>query len=51
MNLLSKGTIVAAVLMSCAVGLPAAAQDLKIGYVSSERLLRDSAPAKAARSP
>jgi outer membrane protein len=27
---------------------PAAAQELKIGYVNSEKILRDSAPAKAA---
>jgi outer membrane protein len=27
---------------------PAAAQDIKIGYVNSERILRDSAPARAA---
>lgn len=27
---------------------PAAAQELKIGYVNSERILRDSAPARAA---
>jgi outer membrane protein len=35
-------------LASGALALPAAAQELKIGYVSSERILRDSAPAKAA---
>ena len=33
----------------CAV-LPAAAQELKIGYVNSERVLRDSLPAKAAQA-
>jgi len=38
-----------AVALACAAGLlPATAQELKIGYVSSERILRDSAPAKAA---
>jgi outer membrane protein len=35
-------------LASGALALPAAAQEWKIGYVSSERILRDSAPAKAA---
>lgn len=29
---------------------PAMAQELKLGYVNSERLLRDSAPAKAAQA-
>jgi outer membrane protein len=29
---------------------PAAAQELKLGYVNSERVLRDSAPAKAAQA-
>jgi outer membrane protein len=29
------------------LGLPAAAQELKIGYVNSERVLRESAPARA----
>ena len=35
--------------MLCAVN-PAAAQELKLGYVNSERVLRDSAPAKAAQA-
>jgi outer membrane protein len=30
--------------------LPAAAQDLKIGYVNSERVLREATPAKAAQA-
>ena len=30
--------------------LPAAAQELKIGYVNSERVLREAAPAKAAQA-
>jgi outer membrane protein len=38
----------AAALVASAVMLPAAAQELKIGYVSYERIMRDSAPAKAA---
>jgi outer membrane protein len=33
----------------CAV-TPAIAQELKLGYVNSERVLRDSAPAKAAQA-
>ena len=32
-----------------ALGAPAWAQDLKIGYVNSERVLREAAPAKAAQ--
>ncbi|ODU08025.1 MAG: outer membrane protein chaperone [Rubrivivax sp. SCN 71-131] len=40
----------AATLVLGAASLPAAAQELKIGYVNSERVLRDSAPAKAAQS-
>jgi len=38
----------AAALCMCAV--PAGAQELKLGYVNSERVLRDSAPAKAAQT-
>jgi outer membrane protein len=34
----------------CAASLAASAQELKIGVVNSERLLRDSQPAKAAQS-
>jgi outer membrane protein len=34
----------------CLWALPAAAQELKLGYVNSERVLRDSAPAKAAQA-
>ncbi|MFO1329262.1 MAG: OmpH family outer membrane protein [Rubrivivax sp.] len=33
-----------------ALALPAAAQDLKIGYVNSERVLREATPAKAAQT-
>jgi outer membrane protein len=40
----------AALLASFALAGPAAAQDLKIGYVNSERVLRDAAPAKAAQA-
>jgi outer membrane protein len=38
----------AAVLVACAA--PAVAQELKIGYVNSERVLREAAPAKAAQT-
>ena len=41
------GLLASAVL--CAV-TPALAQELKLGYVNSERVLRDSAPAKAAQA-
>jgi hypothetical protein len=38
--------------LACAAMLhaPAIAQELKIGYVNSERVLRDSQPAKAAQA-
>ncbi len=41
--------LVAGASLFCAA-LPAAAQELKIGYVNSERVLRDSLPAKAAQA-
>lgn len=44
---LSK-TLVAAAALSLAVGV--SAEDLKIGYVNSERVLREAAPAKAAQA-
>ena len=37
-----------ALVLGTAVAVPAQAQDLKIGYVNSERVLREAAPAKAA---
>jgi outer membrane protein len=37
-------------LFGAAFAVPSAAQDLKIGYVNSERLLREAAPAKAAQA-
>ncbi|HNU12755.1 MAG TPA: OmpH family outer membrane protein [Rubrivivax sp.] len=40
----------ALVLTMALATIPAAAQELKIGYVNSERVLRDSAPAKAAQA-
>lgn len=36
--------------LSVAAAAPVAAQDLKIGYVNSERVLREAAPAKAAQT-
>jgi outer membrane protein len=39
------GSVAVAVVLC---GQPASADELKIGYVSAERILRDSAPAKAA---
>lgn len=42
--------LLAAAALSLAVAAPAAAQELKIGYVNSERVLREAAPAKAAQS-
>ena len=47
MKLILKAALAAALAVS-AVLLPAKAQELKIGYVSYERIMRDSAPAKAA---
>ena len=44
----SRALIAAAVLFCAA--LPALAQDLKIGYVNSERVLREATPAKAAQA-
>jgi outer membrane protein len=43
----SKSMLVAALLAATAVA--ARAQELKIGYVNSEKVLRDAAPAKAAQ--
>jgi outer membrane protein len=41
---------VLASLALAAVVLPASAQELKLGYVNSERVLREAAPAKAAQT-
>jgi len=43
-----KAAAAAALAALLAVAATASAQELKLGYVSSEKLLRDSAPAKAA---
>ena len=45
-GLLALATVLAAALTAA----PAAAQELKIGYVNSERVLREAIPAKAAQS-
>jgi outer membrane protein len=49
MNSLTPKTLVAAALLACAAA-SAQADDLKIGYVNSDRVLRDAAPAKAAQA-
>jgi len=40
--------LVCLALLTVAAGAPLAAEELKVGYVNSERILRDSIPAKAA---
>lgn len=47
-NIGVKGVMVAGMLALSAAG--AAAQELKIGYVNSDRVLREAAPAKAAQA-
>jgi outer membrane protein len=47
MNGLLKPMVAAVVLTACTLGQ---AQELKIGYVNSERVLREANPAKAAQS-
>lgn len=42
--------LAALALTAAATAVPAAAQDLKIGYVNSERVLREATPAKAAQA-
>ena len=37
-------------LAALSIGFPAYAQEVKIGYVNSERILRESAPARAAQA-
>src|SRR3954453_467200 len=49
MNCLRFKAIAAAALLALA-GVGASAQELKIGYVNSDRVLRDAAPAKAAQA-
>ena len=53
MKTFANSTLAQALLAGAALFLanaPAAAQELKIGYVNSERVLRDSLPAKAAQA-
>jgi outer membrane protein len=51
MNRLNLASMFAACALSLsAMSVSAAAQDLKIGYVNSDRLTRDSVPAKAAQA-
>ena len=49
MNRFSRAFAVILWVFGLAFAAQAAAQDLKIGYVNSERLLREAAPAKAAQ--
>ena len=49
MKNLAIQTLALAALFAAAV-VPAAAQELKIGYVNSERVLREAVPAKAAQT-
>ena len=48
MHWLRLVTSAAAIAAALAAAAPATAQDMRIGYVNSERILRDSAPARAA---
>jgi outer membrane protein len=49
MNRSTLKALTAAALLACATG-SALADDLKIGYVNSDRVLRDALPAKAAQA-
>jgi outer membrane protein len=49
MNSLTLKSLAAAALLACAAAA-ASADELKIGYVNSDRVLRDAAPAKAAQA-
>jgi len=49
MNIRTLKTLVAAALLA-GVAAGASAEDLKIGYVNSDRVLRDAVPAKAAQA-
>lgn len=49
MKLLKHASLLAATLLALGAA-PAQAQELKIGYVNSERVLRDATPAKAAQA-
>ena len=47
-SLTMKSLLAAALLLGAAAGAPA--QELKVGYVNSDRVLRDAVPAKAAQA-
>ena len=49
-RLSSKSAVLACVLCAAAWSAGAQAQELKIGYVNSERVLRDATPAKASQA-
>ena len=49
-NLAIQTLALAALFAAAAAAVPAAAQELKIGYVNSERVLREAVPAKAAQT-
>lgn len=44
-----RASLAALALLACSIA-PVAAQELKIGFVNSERVLREAAPAKAAQA-
>lgn len=46
---LTRTGLLAVATAACLMAAPAAAQELKIGYVNSERVLREATPAKAAQ--
>ena len=46
----SAGLVASALASLLLMATPASAQDLKIGYVNSERVLREAAPARAAQT-
>ena len=50
MNIMSLRVLSVSFALAACAALPAAAQELKLGYVNSERVLREAAPAKAAQA-
>lgn len=49
-RILTTGLFAALIFSILSIAAPVGAQGLKIGYVNSERILRDSAPARAAQA-
>jgi outer membrane protein len=49
-RILTTGLFAALIVSMLSIAAPVGAQGLKIGYVNSERILRDSAPARAAQA-